>query len=340
MSSVRGLGWAAAGVLAWGVVALAAAFEVPETLECAEVRLSLEGAPHSYWTSAEHGRIVLVRQCAPATSDCDHDVIMVWDWQGRKLLEVAPFLDIPEMSDGGLLDVALRSPDRLAVSVILGDGPFRPAVAEYDLTSGEVVRVVSTGPVVCQDLHGSGNGVLWCLGADSERRARGEDFDRVYRFDAAGNLIGTGILRSSHPADGIPQRGRSGFGTEGGFLPGGGATRLLLPAAGELVRFDDEDGVTEHMPVPALEHPRRGRLVSARDDEVYALVAVGPESEPEGRTQRLLRLDRERSSWRPVEGLPDRFPEWITVVGADEEGVVLLDRRTLTLCHLSGPAEP
>lgn len=333
MTVPRSLSWIVVVVLAFGVASPAPAGEATEPFECAELRLRLDGAPYFYWTSAEQGRIVLVRQCAPAASDCDHDVIVVHDGQGRKLLETAPLLEIPGMRDGHVLDAALRTPDRLVVSAVVDRTEPHPVLAEFDVASGRLLRVAPTGTVLCRDLHGDDRGVVWCLGVDSAKRHAGADFDLVYRFGDGGTLIGSTLRRSTLAADAAPLSGAGRAGTRGGLLPGDGAIALWLPSAGELVRFDDAGAVAARVPLPEVREQRRAEFVSAPGGEVFALLTVGPEGEPDRWAQALHRLGPEGEQWEHVPGSVDRVPLQITLVGVDENGLVLLDRATLGLCH-------
>ena len=309
---------------------------VIEFVDCSGLQVSLEGADHAYWTAVEKGRVVLVRQCVPEDTDCDHDVITVWDGDGRKIFDAAPFLDVPEMSDGMVLDAALRTPDRLVVSVVVGSpGDFRPVLAEYDVDTGELVRVVPTGPILCLDIRGDAAGTTWCLGRDTGKDRAGRNFDLVYRFNAAGELAGSTLPRTAFHPTVEPLRGPVGRGSQrGGFLPGDGPPRLWLPAVDELVSFDADGAVAERLELPAIENQQRAHLVSSPDGAVYAMLVAGDEKEPGEWTQALYRLVEDGSSWIPLEEAPVQFPMRMALVGADEQGLVLLDRRSLLLCRL------
>lgn len=319
------------------VVAPAGAGDDPVAgADCSGPQLSLEGADHAYWAAAEKGRVVLVRACGPEAGDCDHDVVTVWSWEDRKIFEAAPFRDIPEMSDGSILDAALRTPDRLVVSAVVGSsGDFRPVLAEYDIGTGELVRVVPTGPVLCLDLAGDDKGVTWCLGRDAVRDRAGRNFDLVHRFNAVGELAGSSLPRSAfHPAA-EPLHGVLGRGSQrGGFLPGDGAVRLWLPAVDALVGFDAKGAVADRLELPVIEGQQRAHLVSGRDGAVYALLSVGDEKKPEEWAQGLYRLAGDGSAWAPLEQALGRVPMQMALVGADEQGLVLYDQRTLLVCRL------
>lgn len=304
--------------------------------DCTGLELSLEGAPHHYWIASEKGRVVLVRQCVAAEADCDHDVITVWDGDGRKIFEAAPFLDIPEMADGSILDAALRTPDRLVVSAVVGNtGDFRPVLAEYDIGTGELVRVVPTGPVLCLDVAGDASGVTWCLGRDTVRDPAGRNFDLVYRFNAAGEFERASLPRSAFHPMSEPLRSSLGRGSlRGGFLPGDGAPRLWLPAVDELISFDAEGAVADRLELPAIEGQQRAHLVSSPDGAVYAMLVTGEENEPGEWTQALYRLAGDGSAWKALENAAIQFPLRIALVGAEEQGLVLVDQRSLVLCRL------
>ncbi len=303
--------------------------------DCSGPRLRLEGADHAYWIEPSGDRIVLDRACGSVQDDCDHDVLVVWHADGRKLFEASPFLEIPDMAGGMTLDAALRTPDRLVVSAMVGRGPFRPVLTEYGVSSGELEQVTSTGSIQCLDLHADDDGTTWCLGPDLEKRRDGEDYDLVYRFDGSGNIRGSTLPRSAYPRDvnllvsAIPRTGRGG-----GFLPGDGDVRLWLPAVGELLRFDDDGDVSERMVLPEIDDVQRARLVSAPGDDIFAMFTVGPEDAVDEWRQALYRLAGNGSAWEPLTGSSDTLPMDFTLIGADEAGLILLERRSLTVCHL------
>ena len=306
--------------------------------DCSGHRLSLEGADHYYWVVPFEGRLVLDRTCVPAEEDCDHDVLVVWDADGRELFEASPFLEIPEMSGGMTLDAALRTPDRLVVSAMVGHGPFRPVLAEYSINSGELQHVTSTGSIQCLDLHADDDGNTWCLGVDVEKRRDGEDHDLVYRLDTSGTANASALPRSTYPPDTrllFSAHPRSGRG--GGFLPGDGDVRLWLPAVGELIRFDDEGHVSDRLVLPEIDDVQRARLVSAPGDEIFAMFTVGPDDAVDEWRQALYRLARDASAWAPLTGSSDTLPMDFTLIGADEAGLIVLNRRSRTICHLRIP---
>jgi hypothetical protein len=303
--------------------------------DCSGLQLSLEGADHGYWTAMEKGRVVLVRACGPAGADCDHDVVTVWNGEGRKIFEAAPFRDIPEMSDGSILDAALRTPDRLVVSAVVGStGDLRPVLAEYDLGTGKLLRVTPTGSIMCRDLQGDDEALTWCLGADTVKDRAGRNFDLVHRFDGAGELQGTSLPRSAfHPAsEPLADVGRGS--QRGGFLPGDGPLLLWLPAASALVSFHDDGRLRARIALPTIESQQRAHLVSSPNGAVYATLIVGEKTKPEEWTQGLYRLAADGSSWVPLEHAPGWVPMRVALVGADEEGLVLVDQKSLILCRL------
>ena len=303
--------------------------------DCTGLQLSLEGAPHHYWVASEQGRVVLVRQCVPAEADCDHDVITVWDREGRKIFEAAPHVDIPEMADGSILDAALRTPERLVVSAVVGSvGDLRPVLAEYDVGTGKLVRVSSTGSVQCRHLIADHDGVTWCLGVDTARHSDGDDFDLVYRFDEVGALQGSALPRSAFPAEARPLVNIWRGGVRGGFLRGDGPLRLWLPEVGELLSFNSKSSVSDRLVLPTVARQQQAHLVSGADGEVYAMLITGEDGEPDEWTQALYRLDDDGSAWEPLAGIGVAIPKQIALVGADGEGLVLYDRRNLILCRL------
>jgi hypothetical protein len=307
--------------------------------ECAGPRLSLEGADHYYWIEPSGDRILLDRACGPVEADCDHDVLVVWDADGRKLMEVAPFLDMAEMSAGMTLDATLRTRDRLVVSAEVSARPVQRVLAEYDVPSGNLLRAASTGFIRCLDLHADADGTTWCVGVDLARRHDGEDYDLVYRFDASGTADTSTLPRSTYPPE-VHQLVAAGprYAGGGGFLPGDGDIRLWLPAVGELVSFDDEGHVSDRLVLPEIDDVQRARLVSAPGDEIFAMFTVGRDDAVDEWHQALYRLASDGSAWEPLAGSGDTLPMRFALVGADEAGLILLDRRSLTLCHLRIPA--
>jgi hypothetical protein len=177
------------------------------------LQLSLDGADHYYWLTPEKGRVVLNKQCVPTDEDCDHNVVAVWDYHGEKIFERAPFLDIPEMSEGGIFDSTLAAPDRLVVSTVVGSEEFTYVLAEYDVDTGELRRVIPTGSIRCMNVLGDEDGTIWCLGIDIAKRKKDEDYDLVHRFDAAGKPLeampGTPI-RGRTPSTGLHSTARNG----------------------------------------------------------------------------------------------------------------------------------
>lgn len=326
-------GWCVLLVVA-PAIPVAAEDAVIEFVDCSGLQLTLDGADHYYWLAPEKGRVLLVRQCVAAEADCDHDVVTVWDREGRKIFEAAPYLDIPEMSGGVILDAALRTPDRLVVSAWAGSSGVHPILAEYDIGTRELLRVVPTGPVQCFDLYGDDEGVTWCLGVDIVGRAADDDYGLVYRFDEVGALQGSTLPRSAFPPEVrlLADTWRGNY--RGGFLRGDGPQRLWLPAVNELISFDAEGEVAERLLLPTIDRQQRAHLASSPDGAVYAMIIAGEEGKPDEWTQSLYRLAEDDSAWLPLEGIAKPFTMKIALVGADAEGLVLLDRNTLGLCHL------
>jgi len=296
------------------------------------LQLSLDGADHYYWITPEKGRVVLNRPCVPMTEDCDHEVLVVWDENGQQVFEQAPFLDIPDMSDGAIYDSTLAAPNRLIVSTVTGDGPFKNVLAEYDVDNHKLFRVNPTGSVRCRNVLGDKEGTIWCLGTDLVKRKNDEDYDLVYRFDAAGDLLGSSLPRSAFPENPGPLsvlKRPSGY---GGFLPGDGKVRLWLPAIEELITFDFDGRVLDRLTLPTVEDLLQARLVTAPDNEVYAVLTSGTDTRnSDSWTHGLFRLTHDGALWTPLEDPPVQLPPRITLSGADDEGLILLDRKSLTL---------
>lgn len=304
------------------------------------LRLSLDGADHYYWITPEKGRVVLNRPCVPMTENCDHEVLVVWDENGQQVFEQAPFLDIPDMSNGAIYDSTLAAPNRLIVSTVTGDGPFKNVLAEYDVDNHKLLRVNPTGSVRCRNVLGDKEGTIWCLGTDVVKRNNDEDYDLVYRFDAAGDLLGSSLPRSVFPENPGPLsvlKRPSGY---GGFLPGDGKIRLWLPAVAELITFDVDGRVLDRLVLPTVEDLLQARLVTAPDNEVYAVLTTGADAKDSDTwTHGLFRLTDDGATWTPLEDPSFRLPIRITLVGADETGIILLDRRSLELLSYPIPTD-
>ncbi len=317
---------------------LAASDEEGENLlsDLSSLQLDLGGAAHYYWITPEMGRVVINKQCVPSDRDCDNNVLAVVDESGRQVFERAPALDIPELSSVHIFGATLRTPDRLVLSANV---PKRGRIlAEYDVGSGDLVRVVSTGPISCWDLQGDEDGTLWCLGADAAKIDDDQDFDLVHRFDEAGRVLGSALPRSGFP----PTIHPSGFktGEHGHFLPGTGTVRLWLPEPGELISFSSDGALLDRLTLPTVEGLVRAKLAKAPDEEVFAMLTVAADADdPETWTQALYRLAPDGGSWIPLHLPPVQLPRRIVLRGADEAGLILLDRASLKLLWYPIPAE-
>jgi len=302
--------------------------------------LSLDGADHYYWLTPEKGRVVLNKQCVPTDQDCDHDVVAVWDEHGQKVFESAPMLDIPNMSHGSIFDSTLSAPDRLIVSTDVRDEALTFVLAEYDVSNEELLRVFPTGPIRCLNLLGDERETVWCLGHDLARRKDHRDYDLVYRFDESGKMLGSSLPRSAFPDTAHPLakfKRKDGY---GGFLPGNGKVRLWLPAVNELITFDSEGRVLDRLILPAVEGQVRARLVTAPDDEIYALlISATGAKDTDTWKQALYRLTDDGATWTPLTDPSVDLPLRITLKGADESGLILLDRRSLKLLWYPIPTD-
>ncbi|MCU0235231.1 MAG: hypothetical protein MUE90_14520, partial [Thermoanaerobaculales bacterium] len=92
--------------------------------------------------------------------------------------------------------------------------------------------------------------------------------------------------------------------------------------------------VRDRIALPTIESQQRAHLVSSPDGAVYAMLVAGDEKRPEQWTQGLYRLAADGSSWAPLEHAPGRVPTQMALVGADEQGLVLVDQKSLILCRL------
>ena len=293
------------------------------------LHVSLDGAPHYYALTPEMGRLVLRRAPAPSEIDTDHDVLVVTDGNGRQIFKRTPGLDIPYPWDGHVIDASLRTPDRLVMTANVEKSTF--ILAEYDLGTGELVRSNPCNPILCFHLRGDEDGTTWCLGRDASRIRDGRDYDLVYRFDASGTLLSSTLPRSSFP-ESVNPSGLERCCLEAHFLPGEGGVRLWLPAAGELVSFDENGEVRGRVTLPEVADLMKATLVTAPGDRVYGLLSVGPDyQDATSWTQNLVRLAPDGTHWMPLEGAPQDLPASFILAGADGENLILLDRRTMTL---------
>lgn len=296
------------------------------------IQLSLGGSPHYYWLNPEMGRIVLTKACLLESEDCDHEVFVVWDDTGTKIFDRAPICDLPEMKGNRVQASTLVTPRRLTFSTVIQRDSWVWVLAQYDLDSQELVYVIPSKPITCQDLDGDADGTIWCVGDNHEKRKNKVDYDLVYRFDHAGNFMSSTLTRSSFPEEPPPLthlKSRSGY---GGFLPGDGETRLWLPTVGELISFDSKGQVARRLTLPTIQDQHRAWLVSAPSDEVYALLISGANPDkPKKWIQSLYRLASDGSSWIPLHDPPITLPMRISLQGADDKGLILLDRKSLEL---------
>jgi hypothetical protein len=296
------------------------------------LQLSLDGADHYYWLTPEKGRVVLNKQCVPTDEDCDHNVVAVWDEGGKKIFERAPFLDIPGVPDGWIFDTTLTASDRLIVSTETSKSASRFVLVEYDVDNQELLRVVPTGSIRCMNVLGDEDGTIWCLGTDITQRKNEEDYDLVHRFDETGNLLGSALPRSLFRESPSPLSILKRPDGYGGFLPGDGAVRLWLPAVNELITFDSQGRVVDRLVLPIVEHLIQARLVTAANGEIYAVLTTGNDIEKSDTWRhRLCRLTHDGALWTPLHDPPGNLPLRITLNGADEKGLILLDRRSLEL---------
>lgn len=295
------------------------------------MQLCLDGAPYYYRLAPENGRVLLKRPCVPVEEEDDYDVLVVWDEDGHKIFERAPHLDIPGISGNKVYASTLLTPDRLVISVVRRAG-WSWELGQYDITRGELLSVISTSPIRCRDLRGDEGGIIWCLGDNQSKRTDNQDYDLVYRFDHAGRLLGSTLPRSAfletpHPLSEL--KTQTGF---GGFLPGEGELRLWLPEIGELISFDLEGEVAVRMTLPTIEGQVRAWLVTAPEEEIFAMLVSGTDvGDPKTYTQALYRLAPDGGSWIPLHDPQIQLPMRIRLAGADDEGLILLDGESLRL---------
>ena len=116
--------------------------------------------------------------------------------------------------------------------------------------------------------------------------------------------------------------------------------RLWLPEPGELISFSSDGTVQYRLTLPTVEGLVKAKLAKAPDDEVFAMLTVATDADdPQTRTQALYRLAPDGGSWIPLHSPPVQLPLRIALRGADDAGLILLDRASLTLLWYPIPAE-
>ena len=323
-----------AAIIVFGSVLCLATEEEGEILlaDLTGMQLCLDGAPYYYRVAPENGRVLLKRPCVPVEDEDDYDVLVVWDEDGHEIFERAPHFDIPGMVGNKVYASTLLTPDRLVISTVVRREGWSWELGQYDIAKDELLSVIPTSPIRCRDLRGDERGTIWCLGDNQSKRTNNQDFNLVYRFDHAGRLLGSTLPRSAfletpHPLSEL--KTQTGF---GGFLPGEGELRLWLPDIGELISFDSEGEVAVRMTLPTVEGQVKAWLVTAPEKEIFAMLVSGTDvGNPRTYTQALYRLAPDGGSWIPLHDPPIQLPMRIRLAGADDEGLILLDRESLEL---------
>ena len=294
------------------------------------LQLSLEGADYYYWLTPINGRVVLNKQCVPAEQDCDHNVLVVWDEHGEKIFERVPRHDITDMAGGKVFDTALLGTNRLFLSTVTQAEGYPWILAEYDLDKEKIVHRFPTAPARCHGLYGDDEGTIWCLGSDPQKRKDGQDYDLVYLFDDSGTLQNSSLPRSTFPDTHKTACCRRDY-----FLGSDDNVALWLSGANELIRFELDGSVRDRLSLPTLEGQKRERLAMAPDGGVFAMLITAPDAEdaddPDTWTQGLYRLAPDGGSWIPLQDPLVQLPMRIELKGADESGLILLDRESLRL---------
>lgn len=293
-------------------------------------KLDVGEADHLYTVTPEKGQVIIIKHGVTHVVDPEEDMVTVLNQHGERVFDRAPVADIPDLSRGRVVDATLRTNDKLVVTGLVKVGTS--LLAEYDLGSGALVRVVQTGPIQCWDLYGDDEGTIWCLGTDVlKARDRREDYDLVHRFDGEGNVVGRSLHRNTLPPTARPLRATPKA-HSGGFRPGNGCLWALFPEV-QAVRFELDGTVRDRLSLPAWPAPEGDdewvpavQYVVALDDNVIAARTVIDSNNPEASTQSLYQLSAERSAWIPLQGAPAELPRRFELVGADRNGLILFDK--------------
>jgi hypothetical protein len=209
---------------------------------------------------------------------------------------------------------------------------------EYDLNSGDLVHLIDTTPIGCQSLRSVDDGTLLCLGSDVRKsNAHENDYDLIYRFGQDGTLLESSLPRAGFPEKPYPIS--STRETLTGFLPGGeDEARLLLPSLSMLISFDSDGTVCDRITLPGWPIPEgltevrsSVQYAIAPSGDVVAMRRVGDAKDRGSWTQSLFRLTADDTTWGSAQGSPPQIPLNLKLVGANDEGLILLDKSTWSL---------
>jgi len=318
-------------------------------------RVNLHLPSCNFSIAREQDHFVVIKRANTRHPRPGDDVVMVLNGSGAPVFERAPGLDIPGVWLVNVHDATLRTVGRLVVAANVRSGPegdsrlpLQPSdhdaavLLEYDLASRTMVYLVRTSPILCNSVSGTQDGTLWCLGVDVPMaNARQLDYDLVYRFDGRGKVLGSSLSRSEYPSNMEPLTSVNG--SVAAFLPSEDGLWLWLPAVRQLIAFEQDGRVHERLNLPALPGARTaieefavgpGRTILALSSTV---VRNG-----DARTVRrsLGLLAAAGNGWIPVEGAPTELPPSSRLLGADSDGLILLDTaaKTVLWMPMSWPA--
>jgi hypothetical protein len=279
------------------------------------------------------GHVVVIQRGAsriPAPAELR---VAVLDRDGQELLGVTPGLDVPDATALSLRAATVGPGGLLVVNVVVRDASGRrgSVILAYDLQRKTLLRTFRTDPVACLELAAT-TGSIWCLGVDSDKMGPEprRDFDLVYRYSLTGELQRHFVPRVGFAGEPIAPTGR----TEPQLVTDGSEFAAWLPASGALLRWDADGTDVRRLELFARagdEDPAGDELVMLRGGRIVGLVAAsgdGTSTSPAPR--RLAELGGD-GRFTPIEGVTLDAGPSVSLVGSDDESVVLFDRRSATL---------
>jgi hypothetical protein len=304
----------------------------------------------------EHGHLLLLHRAGVRGGGGPADVsVAVLNLSGLPVFSRNPGYDIPETVLFNITDMTLTNDSLLILNTYVSKsalpGPgARSVLMNYQIATGELERVVETKPIACHEIVADEHKNIWCLGTHVTKFNDRQDYELVYKFSSNGELLGSYLPRSLFPHENFrAPNGKEPFsiGRNGSpklFATIDGKLCLWLPNRHTLVELDSEGNVLAQtsLPGPNLDEGEqeawRYNSVAVLPDGTLAALLPLPGGKrdldiPSG----LFRLDRAASSWELV------GTEWaepypmVSLVGADEEGLVLWHRADARVLWLPLP---
>jgi hypothetical protein len=263
------------------------------------------------------GRFVLLDGAGHDLPGARFSSVSVLDGDGRELVEADGENPPP---DAFRLDDAALTPDGMLVVAGWLDAGHDPVLAEYDLRSRKVARIVHTAPVGCRAIAADASGI-WCVGVDIEATNARTDYDVVYRFTLAGERAQS-LFRKRTDA----RRDRVWHSPDQ-LVFGGGRFVAWLPGDEELLSWGPLGDAPRRLTLAAPAEVSRSELGVLGDGTAVLLTHVGRDAEEPHRPRRALFAV---GSAGGLERRPDLcllFPAGYTPAGIDGDELVFLDRQ-------------